>query len=57
MNEKIDMDGDAIRYPMVSAPFRTKRYGPLAVALSMMIGGTDGISLRAGLKRICGAFC
>lgn len=42
MSEQIDMDGDAIRYPMVSVPFRTKRYGPLAVALSMMIGGIDG---------------
>ncbi|NDH68435.1 MAG: hypothetical protein EBY22_11160 [Gammaproteobacteria bacterium] len=38
----MDLDGDPIRYPLLSKKYKISRHGPLSLALTNVLAGDDG---------------
>lgn len=45
-----NLDGDPMRYPLLSAPYRHARYGPVSVALVRILAGGDGSFGRGSIE-------
>ena len=45
----MNLDGDPIRYPLISLKYKISKYGPLSLALTNVLSGGDGFFRRGNV--------